>query len=357
MNQELKNKIINNLYVQAHKYFSSNIKLDETLLNELFNEKEEIYGLSKQYTTILRYLIGVYSNGETLSHETISKIMNKEITRQNISRAKYTIIKKIYKLDTIIKTKRIKKIPNYKIKLINEDIEILELEEKTLSFLRKQGCKTINDLLEMDKISLRLDCKSEDINYNEIIKRLELFELKFYSDIKSIDQSIEEIDIPILTRKFLKRNNIYTYSQLLEEAPNLINDNNIPEKIRNDIKMFYEENIPYVKQEQELLQEKKQKNEPTILLDLIKQKINLEKEIYKVQEEQEILQVIIEEYSKIIHEHKEEIDKDIYISLKETLQIQGQLSENIKTIQKQIDIIITKINTISNSEINQKRHF
>lgn len=347
MNKEIKNQIINNLYKYSKKYYSSKIKLDESILEEIFSDKQAIYGLSERNTYILRLFLGVTNNGKSVKNENLKSNV-KMNNNQRIYQILKKSIKRIYELDTQIKAKKIK---DNKEGFINQEIDFLQLDIKTTIFLKEEGCIKIKHLLLIDEQDLKIKCNIKNIDYKEIIKKLDTFELKFYSKNHNPFQPIEELNISSQTRQILRKKEIFVYGELIKQTEQLIADKYIKKSVKDEIKKIYEEDTSNKITVTETLQTE----QISILLsELIDQKKQLDKQTENLKETQETLETTIEKYLEIIRLSHKEADKNVYKLLQETLQAQNRIIESINDNQNKIDIITSQIDIIINSTTEYK---
>ena len=314
MEKNIREKVITNLYNQAHKYYSSNIILEEIIIERLLTDENSIKGANQKHIEIIKKRLGIYDEGKVVSLTELGDI-NDKLSYQRIGQVIKKIINRIYTEDVEIKAQKIRNNETLKKQFEEKEIEYLELDNKTTMILREQGIITIKDLLKLTEQELKSTLQYKKTNYEEIIKRLGLFGFKLKSD-KPVDSIGEEISKEAYA--YLRRKGILTYNQIEENLNIILNTHAIPEIIKAEI----------------LEINQKHKNESRINIELIKEKQQIEKRINELEDRKTELQNELEE---VLH-------ADIEIQFKRTqikniLEKQRILDEIIQEYKEKIEKI------------------
>ena len=302
-------EIIKKIYRKTTRYYRNNIKLSKEVIEELFSGSAQLFDMPERDTEIFRKTIGL--NTDKCTHKQIAQQYN--IKRQRITQIYKKMIDKMYEKDARI---RINKTSSNE-DLLNSSIQILRFENKILDFLRQNGYTTIKDLFENQE-RIKEICILKGINYENIFNRIKKLGLKTPEDKQQHVKYIEDIDMSPKTYKHLKKNNINTNHDLINNINELMSNPKIPQETKKQIKKIY-----YNETE-------KLENNKTISL-LAEQKTK-EESLKKSQEAGTLLEERIDLYLEYIKRHLPKEERIIAVS-----QLQLLLNSAEKNSQKIIE--------------------
>lgn len=328
MDKNIKNKIIDNIYGKANRMFSSNIVLDESLLEDFINNEKPIYGKSIRNLEIVKKRLGVYDNGKLMPMRLIGQ-ENNNVSHQRIEQLVRDAIISLYEIDAKIKAEKIKR-NNLQDYVKEADIEFLELDKKTTEEIRKKGYNKIKDLLELTPTEIKEEFSHLGKQQLTLIERINLFGLSLKKETNI--ENIKEDEISKETFNYLIRRGIETYDQLLDFIPKM-DPEKIPESIRIEILELQNKynqrsksldiikNIKYIEKRIEQLEERKdeiqEELEITLHLDLeMSEKSRLIKSIY---EKQNIVENMIQNLKRTIDNLSRVIQGKFEINISPTL--------------------------------------
>lgn len=304
--------------MQAHQYFGPNIKLEEETVDSLLSGQKSIRFKSIRNIEIVKKRLGIYDEGKIVP---LRKITDNEdqLSYQRLGQIIKKTIENIYDIDIKIKAERIKNNPTLQEEFKKMDIDNLGLDIKTTSAIKSKGYTEIRNLLELTEQDLKRGFFQKNIDYKQIIKRLNLFG---YQLKKEENEIIKKDEMSKETYKFLLKRNIYDYKQLNEEYNDIISQNKIDSQIKIEIMEL----------------QRKHNSEKNMQMELLLQKKSLQKRLEQIEQRKLDLQ---EELETTLHINAEFQDKSLLI--RKIYEKQKLLEELEKTLIKEIQSIDEKI--------------
>ena len=161
--EDLIKECLFNLYSKISFHFGSDIeemckktKIPFTQIFDLNNDTP--YDLKIKEANIIRIYIGLYDNGQSMNIEYISRLYNESYRAMSYDIGE--IMRKMFKYSTLIEERNALlkeglKSKKLKEKILNSDLEILNISEHFLQEFRNNDLNTVNDLISIDSKTMK----------------------------------------------------------------------------------------------------------------------------------------------------------------------------------------------------------
>ena len=292
-------RIVERIYERSKKTHRGRL-LPETIL-EILSNSEIIFDSNERSTKIFKEII------KTENPRSIHTILAKEynIKLQRIFQIEQEMIEKMFLSDA---KKRIERLKPGEIE--ESSIEILGFNNKIMDIFEELHCVKIKDLLDIDEEYLKTRCTKLGIDYKIIKNRLKLLNIKPINNRKTYLKPIEELNMPLQTYRFLKKNNINTNQDIILKIDELIRK--APDgryKIKEQIERLYNEIV----EEFDI-----HDAENTYVSELKRLRTEQQEKIHRIKTTKEQLYNKIDEYMEYLGQHQSNIiyQKQIQFLLK-----------------------------------------
>lgn len=336
MDRKAKEQIINNFYELSKRLMYKKIPLEKEIIEELFNDKQEILNMSERNTLILRKKIGIYDNGKIQRRSEIQKLLEKQITFQRLNQIiDYTIIK-VNKENIKLRLKKIKKINELK-------IEDFFVDKTTVEVLKKNGINTIKQLLQLEEYELKIICEKNKLDFKKTIKILSEYGLELKETRK---KEISNIKMSKQARKYIQSKGIETIHDLEKNYNELGMEKGISIWIKKEIESIIETN----KDINEYLADSIRNQ----IIEITKKEQEELKKVEELEQQKIIIDGKIEDYLEIIRKTKFKLNNDTYDLLQEALHKQANMQIEIENTRQRLnEIAIQKSELISKKQIKK----
>lgn len=220
---EIIEKCLNQLYrILSYYHFNSGEEYQKKLIpfTQIFDLKNDNpYNLTTEEANIIRIYIGLYNEGTPQNIEYIANLCCK--SKYGVFKLIVTIIGKICSYPNLIEERNYLirqgiENQNIKEKILDMDIEILEISEQLTQELKNINIKTIRDLTninlkEIKNLTKKYQCNIFPIN---IIENIHDIGLTFNEEIENeitkfnyeIEQNLQKIKKQIMYTKYIDKN-------------------------------------------------------------------------------------------------------------------------------------------------------